>query len=58
MTKGGPLNATMSMALFIYNNGFKLSNFGYAASGSFILFIIIIVVTIVQFIAKKKEVEY
>ncbi|SDG50430.1 carbohydrate ABC transporter membrane protein 1, CUT1 family [Fontibacillus panacisegetis] len=58
MTKGGPLNATMSMALFIYNNGFKLSNFGYAASGSFILFIIIILVTIVQFVMKKKEVEY
>ena len=58
MTKGGPLNATMSMALFIYNNGFKLSNFGYAASGSFILFIIIILVTLVQFSVRKKEVEY
>lgn len=58
MTQGGPLNETMSMALFIYNNGFKLSNFGYAASGSFVLFIIIILATIVQFVVKKKEVEY
>lgn len=58
MTKGGPLNATMSMALFIYNNGFKLSNFGYAASGSFVLFIIIILATIAQFVVRKKEVEY
>lgn len=58
MTKGGPLNATMSMALFIYNNGFKLSNFGYAASGSFVLFIIIILATIAQFAVRKKEVEY
>lgn len=58
MTKGGPLNATMSMALFIYNNGFKLSDFGYAASGSFVLFIIIIIATIVQFLVKRKEVEY
>lgn len=58
MTKGGPLNATMSMALFIYNNGFKLSNFGYAASGSFVLFIIIIIATAVQFIVRRKEVEY
>ncbi|RCX18564.1 carbohydrate ABC transporter membrane protein 1 (CUT1 family) [Fontibacillus phaseoli] len=58
MTKGGPLNGTMSMALFIYNNGFKLSDFGYAASGSFVLFIIIIIATIVQFLVKRKEVEY
>lgn len=58
MTKGGPLNATMSMALFIYNNGFQLSKFGYAASGSFVLFIIIIIVTLIQFAVKKKEVEY
>lgn len=58
MTKGGPLNATMSMALFIYNNGFQLSKFGYAASGSFVLFIIIILVTLIQFAVKKKEVEY
>ncbi|MNH77844.1 Lactose transport system permease protein LacF [compost metagenome] len=58
MTKGGPLDATMSMALFIYNNGFKLSNFGYAASGSFVLFIFIIIATILQFVVKKKDVEY
>ncbi|CAM3554508.1 sugar ABC transporter permease [Paenibacillus lactis] len=58
MTEGGPLNATMSMALFIYNNGFQLSNFGYAAAGSFMLFILIIVATMVQFAVKKKDVEY
>lgn len=58
MTKGGPLNSTTSMALFIYNNGFQLSNFGYAAAGSFVLFIIIIAVTCVQFAVKKKDVEY
>ncbi|SMF66467.1 carbohydrate ABC transporter membrane protein 1, CUT1 family (TC 3.A.1.1.-) [Paenibacillus uliginis N3/975] len=58
MTKGGPLNATMSMALFIYNNGFQLSNFGYAAAGSFVLFIILIITTMAQFALKKKDVEY
>ncbi|MCR8845379.1 sugar ABC transporter permease [Paenibacillus sp. SC116] len=58
MTKGGPLNETMSMALFIYNNGFQLSNFGYAAAGSFVLFLFIIAATIIQFIVRKKDVEY
>lgn len=58
MTKGGPVNSTMSMALFIYNNGFKLSNFGYAAAGSCVLFVFIIIATMVQFKVKKKDVEY
>lgn len=30
MTKGGPLDSTTSVALFIYRNGFQLSKFGYA----------------------------
>ncbi|WP_458119054.1 carbohydrate ABC transporter permease [Paenibacillus sp. Z6-24] len=60
MTKGDPLNGTTSMALFIYNTGFQRSDFGYAAAGSIVLFAIIIVVTIIQFKARKKDsdVEY
>ncbi|WP_438347363.1 carbohydrate ABC transporter permease [Paenibacillus sp. FA6] len=58
MTKGGPLDGTMSAALFIYKNGFQLSNFGYAAAGSFILFIAVITVTLVQYKAQNKESDY
>ncbi|WP_040214998.1 carbohydrate ABC transporter permease [Clostridium polynesiense] len=58
MTKGGPLNSTLSLALLIYQNGFKNSNFGYAAAGSFVLFAIIMIATAVQFKTKKKTVEY
>lgn len=58
MTDGGPLDNTTSVALFIYRNGFQLSNLGYAAAGSFILFIAIIIVTLVQFRLQKKEVDY
>ncbi|WP_322904096.1 sugar ABC transporter permease [Paenibacillus campi] len=60
MTKGDPLNGTTSMALFIYQTGFQRSDFGYAAAGSIVLFAIIIVVTIIQFKARKKDsdVEY
>ncbi|SFF24944.1 carbohydrate ABC transporter membrane protein 1, CUT1 family (TC 3.A.1.1.-) [Paenibacillus algorifonticola] len=57
MTKGGPLNGTMSVALFIYNNGFQYSKFGYAAAGSFILFISIIVITLIQFKFQNKETD-
>ncbi len=58
MTQGKPLNATTSMALFIYQNGFRRNQFSYAAAGSFVLFLIIITVTMVQFKFKKEEVEY
>jgi multiple sugar transport system permease protein len=58
MTKGGPLDSTTSVALFIYHNGFQLSKFGYAAAGSFILFISIIVITMIQFKLQNKDVDY
>lgn len=58
MTNGGPLDSTTSVALFIYRNGFQLSNFGYAAAGSFILFIAIIIVTLIQFRLQNKETDY
>lgn len=58
MTEGGSLNETLFMALFIYKNGFKLSNFGYAAASSLVLFLIIIITTLIQFKLKKEEIEY
>ncbi|WP_226676474.1 carbohydrate ABC transporter permease [Rossellomorea aquimaris] len=58
MTNGGPLDGTISMALFIYQKGFQFSEFGYAAAGSFILFIIIIIITLLQFKMRKSDTEY
>ncbi len=55
MTDGGPLNSTTSVALFIYQNGFQYSKFGYAAAGSFILFVAIIIVTLIQFKLQRKN---
>ncbi|MFD2117460.1 carbohydrate ABC transporter permease [Paenibacillus yanchengensis] len=55
MTNGGPLDGTLSVALFIYQNGFKFNNFGYAAAGSFVLFVCIIVITLVQLKLQKNE---
>lgn len=53
MTDGGPLNSTISVALFIYRNGFQLNNFGYAAAGSLLLFVAIIIATLVQLRIQK-----
>jgi multiple sugar transport system permease protein len=55
MTQGGPLGATDSMALFIYNHGFKLSEFGYASAGSVVLFLIIFIVTLINFKMRKED---
>ncbi|MFZ3577189.1 carbohydrate ABC transporter permease [Virgibacillus sp. DJP39] len=58
MTQGGPLDGTISVALFIYQEGFQFSEFGYASAGSFLLFIMIIIVTLIQFKSKKSDTEY
>lgn len=55
MTEGGPLNGTNSLALFIYQEGFQYNYFGYGAAASFVLFVIIIIATFIQFKLRKAE---
>lgn len=55
MTNGGPLGGTRSIALFIYDMGFGISRFGFAAAGSVVLFLIILTVTVIQFKIRKKD---
>ncbi|MCG0275331.1 MAG: sugar ABC transporter permease, partial [Thermosediminibacteraceae bacterium] len=45
---GGPLNATMTVVLFIYRQGFREFNMGYASAAAFVLFIIILLLTLIQ----------
>ncbi|WP_439425494.1 carbohydrate ABC transporter permease [Oenococcus alcoholitolerans] len=55
MTKGGPLNSTNSVALYVYQNGFQNSNFGFAAAASFVMFVAIILATSIQFRIQRKQ---
>jgi multiple sugar transport system permease protein len=48
MTKGGPLDRTLSVAYFTYNQ-FGFGNYSYAAAMSYVLFIAIVVLTVLQF---------
>jgi multiple sugar transport system permease protein len=48
MTNGGPLNSTVSMSMYTYRQ-FGFGNYGYAAAISYIIFVVIAVVTAVQF---------
>jgi multiple sugar transport system permease protein len=54
MTGGGPLNATMSVVLYMYQHGFKFYNLGYASAMAYILFAFIFVFTLLQFRVQKK----
>lgn len=48
MTKGGPLDATRSVTYFTYDQ-FSYGNYGVAAAASYLLFLAVVVLTLVQF---------
>ena len=54
MTDGGPLNSTLSIVLLMYKEGFKFWRMGYSAAIAFILFGIILILTIVQLRVQKQ----
>lgn len=58
MTRGGPLNATLFYALYLYLNAFNFLKMGYAAALAWILFVIMIVVTIWQLRLARHWVYY
>ncbi|MGZ4559093.1 MAG: carbohydrate ABC transporter permease, partial [Mycobacteriaceae bacterium] len=48
MTDGGPLNRTISMSMYTYKQ-FGFGNYGYAAAMSYLIFVVIAIVTAIQF---------
>ena len=48
MTQGGPLRATTSVVLYMYEEGFRWWRMGFAAAIAFVLFIIIAIATVIQ----------
>jgi multiple sugar transport system permease protein len=48
MTGGGPSHATLSVVLLMYEQGFRWWNMGYAAAVAFVLFAIILAISLVQ----------
>src|SRR5215216_537233 len=58
MTGGGPASATTTLVHQIYNAAFKALDMGYAAAMSFVLFGIILGVSLVSMRAMRGEVAY
>jgi multiple sugar transport system permease protein len=48
MTGGGPAYATAPLVLYIYQNGFEWFNMGYGATLAAVLFIVILIITLIQ----------
>lgn len=58
MTDGGPSNQTQVLMLDIYKSAFRYQNMGWAAAESFVLFLIVMGVTLFQMRVLRTEWEY
>ena len=55
MTQGGPAHSTLSIVLLMYQEGFRWWNMGYAAAVAFVLFAIILCLTLVTMRLRSRE---
>ena len=58
LTKGGPANSTLTLSYYIYQNAFQFFKMGYASAMSYVLFVVIFVITFTQFRYQRKWVFY
>jgi len=58
MTEGGPGTSTYVMVYYIYKQAFRSYEFGYASALAFILFAVILILTLVQWNLRKRWVHY
>ena len=58
MTNGGPLRSTDVISHHIYEHSFRYFRMGYGSAIAYILFMIIFVLTLIQFRFEKKMVHY
>lgn len=54
ITKGGPQNSTMTIIMYLYEKGFQAFDMGYAAAVALLVFVIIMGVTVLQFLGRRK----
>jgi multiple sugar transport system permease protein len=58
LTKGGPGTSTETLVQYIYNTGFQTQQLGLASAGAWVLFVIILGITAIQFLGQKRWVHY
>lgn len=57
MTEGGPNGSTNTLMYYIYDQGFKMCNMGYASSIAWIFFAIVLVITLIQYRFRNEKNE-
>ena len=55
---GEPTKATVTLVYFIYENGFEHFRMGLASAASWILFLIVAVLTVLYFRSQRRWVHY
>jgi multiple sugar transport system permease protein len=58
LTRGGPVNSTYTIVMYVYDLAFRYFRMGSAAVASWVLFIILFIITLVQFQVSKLWVNY
>jgi multiple sugar transport system permease protein len=57
-TRGGPLHATTVVVYYLWDQAFVQFNAGYAAAMAYVLFVVIVVLTALQFRIARRYVHY
>jgi multiple sugar transport system permease protein len=57
-TRGGPLHATTVIVYYLFDQAFQQFDAGYAAALAYVLFMVILVITFIQFRLGKRFVHY
>ena len=55
MTQGGPLNATKTIVMYVYEQAFNKNYYGRAAAGGIVLFVFMAALTIIRFKIEKED---
>lgn len=58
LTQGGPGESTNTFVLYLYRNGFVFDRLGYASALAWILFIVVMLITALQFAGQRRWVNY
>lgn len=58
LTEGGPGNSTNTLVLHLYRNGFSFDRLGYASAIAWVLFVLVMLITAIQFSQQKRWVSY
>lgn len=58
ITNGGPRNATTLISVIVYNTAFKDYKVGMSSAMAWVMFVIVMVLTVIAFVSQKKWVYY